>query len=250
MCHVPDVTLKIELEYDGSAYHGWQIQPEGPTVQAELEQAFTVLLRTPIVVVGQGRTDAGVHAEAQVAHVVLPTDWPDLDDLQRRLNGLLGRTCAVTALSRVPDGFHARYDALERRYRYQIVRVPSPLRRTTHWYVHGPLDLKIVRQAVTLCRGEHDFGAFCTHSREMDHTRCTVTSFILEETETELTLRVAANRFLHNMVRRLVGEMIGLARGKRALEFFQERLENPVSAENGLTAPPHGLFLEAVIYPE
>ncbi len=247
---MPETVLKLVLEYDGAAYHGWQVQPGLRTVQADLERALSVILRTPVAVVGQGRTDRGVHAEAQTAHVVLPAGYPDLDDLRRRLNGLLGGTCAVRALTWAPPGFHARYSAGARRYRYQITRTPSPLRRTTHWHVHGPLDLTLIREMLPLCLGEHDFGHFCSHRSGSDHTRCTVTAFTLEEQGTELTFRIAANRFLHHMVRRLVGEMVQLGRGVHSPVFFRERLDAPGPAAKGLTAPPQGLFLEDVIYPE
>jgi tRNA pseudouridine38-40 synthase len=239
----------LELEYDGSAYHGWQRQREEPTVQAVLEGALRTILREPVGVVGQGRTDAGVHAEAQTAHAQVP-EGTDLDDLRKRLNGLLGPNCAVHRLVTVPEDFHARFSALSRTYRYQIVRRPAPLKRRTHWLVEGSLDLDRVHQALPLLQGEHDFGWFGRHSREMDHTRCHVRGFTLEGSGELLTFRITANRFLHNMVRRLVGELVELARGRWDRDDLTARIDHPGPAEAGLTAPAHGLLLERVEYPK
>lgn len=239
----------LELEYDGSDYHGWQRQREEPTVQGELERALETVLRERVGVTGQGRTDAGVHAEAQTAHADLPEDT-DLEGLRRRLDGLLGPSCTVRRIIPVASGFHARFGALSRTYRYQIVRRPSPLRRRTHWLVAGPLDLERVGAALPLLLGEHDFGWYGRHSREMDHTRCDVRQFVLDGSEDLLTFRITANRFLHNMVRRLVGELVELARGRWELDDLAARIDHPGPAEAGLTAPAHGLVLERVEYPD
>jgi tRNA pseudouridine38-40 synthase len=237
----------LKLEYDGSAFHGWQRQPGLRTVQAELEGALETVLRQPIPVVGQGRTDAGVHAEGQTAHACLP-EGCDPGQLQRRLNGLLGPDCAVVAVRPVSESFHARYSALERVYRYRIVRCPSPLREPTHWRVEGPLDLAGVGRVLPAFLGEHEFGCFCAHHRPMAHTRCTVRVFTLAVEGTVLTFRIAANRFLHNMVRRLVGDLIEVARGRWSEAEVVGRLDRPGPATQGRTAPPHGLVLEQVIY--
>lgn len=242
--------VRITLEYDGAAYHGWQRQRDEPTVQGELEKALSTIRRAPISVVGQGRTDAGVHAEAQVAHAILDSDDVNLEDLKRRLNGILGPTCTVREILLAPEGFHARYSALSRHYRYQIIQVYSPLRRSTHWYVESELDLKPIEEAAGLCTGEHDFGMFCSHSQKMNHTRCIVSAFTLEAEWPFVTLRAAANRFLHNMVRRLAGEFVLIGRTERSVEEFESRLNRPGPAQAGLTAPPHALFLERVVYPE
>ena len=241
--------VKITLEYDGSAYHGWQRQPNRRTVQGELEEALFLICREPISVVGQGRTDRGVHAEGQVAHAFIAAEDVDLPDLMKRLNGLLGSTCQVRELVLEEEGFHARYSAISRHYRYQITRESSPLRRRTHWYVKDRLDIEKIGEACTLCYGEHDFGVFCSHSKDQPHTRCTVTAFTLDEKGAIVTFRIAANRFLHNMVRRLIGEMVLIGRGRHSVELFRSRLDSPGPAEAGLTAPPHGLFLERVVYP-
>lgn len=242
--------VKITLEYDGSAYHGWQRQTDQRTVQGELEKALSLLRRTTIPVVGQGRTDSGVHAEAQVAHAFLDSDDIDLNDLRKRLNGLLGATCAVRKLELAPEGFHARYSALARHYRYQIIQELSPLRRASHWYVESELALNPIRLAMAMCEGEHDFGTFCSHSQEMANTRCNVSAFTLDAAKPMLNFHIVADRFLHNMVRRLVGEMVTLGRGLYTIEDFRERLDSEGPAEHGLTAPPHGLYLAKVVYPE
>jgi tRNA pseudouridine38-40 synthase len=239
----------LKLEYDGSAFHGWQRQPGLRTVQAELEGALETVLRQPIPVVGQGRTDAGVHAEGQTAHLRLP-DGAAGGELQRRLNGLLGPDCAVVAVRPVSESFHARYNALERVYRYRIVRCPSPLREPTHWRVEGAFDRTRIEEILPAFLGEHDFGWFCSHSRPMAHTRCTMRVFTLAGEGPVLTFRIAANRFLHNMVRRLVGDLVEVARGRWEPAEVVGRIDQPGPATRGRTAPPHGLVLEQVVYPD
>ena len=241
--------VKITLEYDGAAYCGWQRQPEVRTVQGDLEQALATVLRKTVAVYGQGRTDSGVHAESQVAHVILSDPSIDLEGLRKHLNGIMSPTCTVREMLLAPPGFHARFSAIGRRYRYQIIREYSPLRRLTHWFVVGDLDLEVMERGMQACQGEHDFGMFCSHSQDLEHTRCTVSGFEMDSDMACLTFRIAANRFLHNMVRRLVGEMVVLGRGKRTLDDFMARLDEPGPADAGLTAPPHALFLEQVIYP-
>ena len=243
-------SLKITLEYDGAAYHGWQVQPEKRTVQGELEKAFSLILGGEIPVTGQGRTDAGVHAEGQIAHAVLDSVDVDLEKLRKSLNGLLKPDCTVKELVMVPEGFHARYDAIARHYRYQITLEQSPLLRRTHWFVKWKLDVDLIRPAIEMCHGEHDFGAFCSHSREYAHTRSVVETFTLDEDGTIIIFRIIANRFLHNMVRRLIGEMIMLGRGFHGIERFSSTLDTPGPATGGLTAPAHALFLEKVVYSE
>ncbi|MFC1499876.1 tRNA pseudouridine(38-40) synthase TruA [Candidatus Zixiibacteriota bacterium] len=245
-----DLPVKIILEYDGAAYSGWQRQPEVRTVQGDLEEALATVLRTAVTVHGQGRTDSGVHAEAQVAHVILTDPEVDLDDLRKHLCGIMSPTCTVREMVFAPPGFHARFSAIGRRYRYQIIREYSPLRRSTHWFVEGDLDLDVIQRSMEACLGDHDFGMFCSHSQELKHTRCTVSSFSMDRGDATLTFRITANRFLHNMVRRLAGEMVVLGRGKRSFDEFVTRLDDPGPADAGLTAPAHALFLEQVIYPQ
>ena len=241
--------VRLLLEYDGSAYHGWQQQPDVDTVQGAVEEALRTVLRDEVRVVGQGRTDAGVHAEGQTAHADLPGEEHDLDALRRRLNGLLRPSCALLALEEVPPDFHARFHASERRYRYQIVLRPSPLRYRSHWEVRGPLDEMAMTPVMDAVLGEHDFGAFCAHSQEWTHTRCVVRAFTLEGDGAERTFRIAADRFLHSMVRRLVGDLVAVGTGRRSAEQVLERLDTPGPARDGLTAPAHGLVLERVTYP-
>jgi tRNA pseudouridine38-40 synthase len=247
---VDERTVKLTLEYDGAAYHGWQRQAGVRTVQGDLEAAIETVLRVPVTVHGQGRTDSGVHAEGQVAHVSLPAAAIDLDRFRKHLNGIIGPTCTIRHIEFAPPGFHARYSAVERRYRYQITVEFSPLRRTTHWFVKGDLDLTLMERAMAACLGEHDFGMFCAPRRDLKHTRCTVSYFSGTTDGAELFLRIAADRFLHNMVRRLAGEMVAVGRGRRTFEEFRARLDRPGPGEAGLTAPPHALFLEEVRYPD
>lgn len=241
--------VRLLLEYDGTAYHGWQRQPDVSSVQGTLEDAFSTVLRDRVRVVGQGRTDAGVHAEGQTAHVDLPGEGHDLHALMRRLNGMLRPSCALLELEQAAPDFHARFHAVERRYRYQLVLRPSPLRSRTHWEVRGPLDEAAMRLLMEEVVGEHDFGAFCSHSQERAHTRCVVRHFRLEGDGVERTFRIAADRFLHNMIRRLAGDLVAVGRGRRSARQVLELLDRPGPSREGRTAPAHGLVLEEVLYP-
>ncbi|MFO7767446.1 MAG: tRNA pseudouridine(38-40) synthase TruA [bacterium] len=242
--------VRLLMEYDGAAYSGWQRQPDAHTVQGAVEEALATILREPVTVFGQGRTDAGVHAEGQAAHADLPGEGHVLERLKRRLNRILRPSCALLRLDRAPPDFHARFHAAERRYRYQVVLRPSPLRHRTYWEVRGPLDEVAIRSLMGAVLGEHEFGAFCSHSQERAHTRCVVRAFTLEGDGAERTFRIAADRFLHNMVRRLVGDLVAVGRGRRPADQVLERLDSPGPARDGLTAPAHGLILEEVVYPD
>ncbi len=247
--------LKLVLQYDGTGFSGWQVQPGRRTVQGVLEEALTALCGGErVVVTGAGRTDAGVHARGQVAGITVPDHW-DPDRLRRALNRRLPADVWVADATAMREGFHARYSATSRRYSYAIGLGPdaaSPFRRrwATPWTT--PLDREALDWCASRLPGTHRFYGFAvrgTAPAEDDHT-CTVGLARWREVPDGLVFDVAANRFLHHMVRFLVGTMLEVASGARARDQFAALL---TAASNDAVSPPApaaGLCLEQVTYPD
>ncbi len=238
----------LTFEYDGREFSGWQKQPDARTVEGVIEKAFSTLYQQEIDIVGQGRTDAGVHALGQTAHAELP-DLYDTGRILHAMKGLLPDDAALLNIEPVPPGFHARFDAVSRSYWYQIMTRPSPLMRHYSWYVYSELDEKKLHQCAKMVEGEHDFVNFCIPSGdEFMTTICTITESRWEKEGEILVYNITGNRFLRHMVRRLVGTMIKVAEGSLFVSEFQELLHQEEATQKGHTAPAHGLFLENVNY--
>ena len=238
---------KILIEYDGTEYNGWQLQPNGRTVEGEIEKALAQILREPVDIVGQGRTDSGVHAEGQVAHF----DFPESLDKNRILFALLGvlpKDIAVWDLEEVPDDFHARFDGKARQYRYQIITRPCPLLRNTSEMVLGGLDVDAMNDCARLIIGNHNFESFTKSDDEQPDPVCEVMKSEFEWSEPLLTYRIRANRFVRHMVRRLLGTMIKVGQGKLRVDDFADLLNNPRKDMSGHGASAKGLILEEVEY--
>lgn len=252
---------RFTVEYDGSAFAGWQIQPEGRTVQGALETALTTALRSSFLVVGSGRTDAGVHARGQVVHVDLP-EGVDPRRLQRSLNALCGGDLAVRGLEPCEPTFHARYSAQARRYCYRVLSRPSPLLAAQAWWPKRELNLQALQAELPAALGEHDFVAFCIPRHDGKSTLCQVNRFEMTVDSSQgnlICLHIEANRFLHRMVRALVGAAVEVAGGgaepgliARVLQgkaTSDEDRDHPHQARPLWTwAPPQGLCLEKVTY--
>jgi tRNA pseudouridine38-40 synthase len=250
--------LKLTVEYDGTDFSGWQVQPETRTVQGALEDAFADLAGERLRVTGAGRTDAGVHALGQVASVATSLDLP-ADRIGAALNARLADDVRITTVEDVPESFHARFDAVSRSYFYLIGSVESPVWRRNRWFVSAALNEDAMGRALGVLEGEHDFSSFCLAGSEPDHHVCRVTEISLGRTggislESQVThgdmliLRITANRFLRGMVRSVVGTAVEVGRGRTTPGQFEEILAARDRGAAGATAPPHGLYLEAVRY--
>lgn len=238
----------IRVAYDGTHYHGWQRQQGVPTVQATLEQCLTTLLREPITLFAAGRTDTGVHAKGQVAH--FDTSQEDLVSGRILLGSkaLLPRDIVIKELFHVKDDFHARFDAQWRQYRYRILRQSSPFERDLAWVVYPWPETTLLIQAASVLSGEHDFTAFCKADSALETNRCTIMHAEWEFINQEgVDFVIRANRFLHHMVRGLVGTMIRQAQHENIKEF-NELIDQGIRSEAVFTAPAKGLFLEEIGY--
>ncbi|SMO85325.1 tRNA pseudouridine(38-40) synthase TruA [Fodinibius sediminis] len=238
---------KLLIEYAGTAYKGWQKQPNAPTVEGEIEAAFARILQQPVDVIGQGRTDSGVHAEEQIAHVDYAEEL-DLYRLQYALNGILPDDIAIWRMEKVDDEFHARFDALYRRYRYQISRRPHPLRRETSTLVMQELDMQAMDYCAALIKGTHHFDSFTKPDNQNPSAQCRVTLSEFRQEGPLLTYHIQANRFVRHLVRRLVGTMLQVGRGKREAAEFEDMLLKPSKDKNGFGAAARGLILDKVGY--
>ncbi|MBI4546752.1 MAG: tRNA pseudouridine(38-40) synthase TruA [Ignavibacteriae bacterium] len=239
--------IKLTLEYDGTNYIGWQRQDNGRSIQGEIETVLQQLLQESVIVIGAGRTDAGVHARGQVANFRTETVL-SLEELKRGLNALLPDDIVVRQVDDVPMDFHARFSAKERMYSYLIAMVPSALMRNYSWYVKYRLDIDLMKRAASAIVGTHDFESFCRANADVDHHRCTVLTSCWQEDGKLLVYRINADRFLHGMVRALVGTMVDVGRGYTSFEEFSKLFEKKNRSEAGMAAPAKGLVLEKVVY--
>jgi len=236
------------IEYDGSDFSGWQLQPRQRTVQGVLERALKTACGRAVRVTGAGRTDAGVHALGQVAHVDLPGSGAEARRLLAALNGLTPPSVVVRRVVEAPPGFHARHGATRRHYRYRLVKAPVACDRGYVWHVRAP----IVQARLGLCAaalpGEHSFASFCVAKSASRDTRCRIFDAAWRRRGRELHFDIHANRFVHGMVRSLVGAMVQVAAGRDDVESFERRLQSGTRRGAGYVAPPHGLFLMSVVY--
>ncbi len=251
--------IALLLEYSGKNFHGSQLQDDHFTVQEEIERAVAVLARQNLRVIFSGRTDAGVHASGQVAHVDWPCDendpagLPDLLDMAWRLNGIMGSDLSVVDMAFVPTAFHARRSAFKREYVYRILNrgQRSPLLKDTHLHVRQPLDLKAMADGASRLLGRHDFSAFRSTNSDKSSPLCVVErSELLNLREGVLEFWIAADHFVYNMVRIIVGTLIEIGLDKRDAQSISDALAKGERDLAGPTAPPWGLTLYEVSYPE
>jgi tRNA pseudouridine38-40 synthase len=245
--------VQLVVQYDGGRFAGWQRQPAERTVQGALEEVLMRLCGHRIPVLGAGRTDAGVHARGQAAGIRLGERWTAVT-IRRALNALLPPDVWVAAAYEMRDDFHARYSATGRRYSYYIGTddgAHSPFRRPFEWAFTRPLDRASLDAAALTLLGTHVFRAFAVRGTapEGDDHRCTIERAAWHDRPNGLVFDIAANRFLHHMVRFLVGTMVDIAAGRRESRAMSELLMAEDNSGVSAPAPPHALFLERVEYP-
>ena len=243
------VTWKLTIEYDGTAYAGWQRQPDRPTVQAAIEAALQRITQSEVPVTGAGRTDAGTHALGQV--VSFRSEKPMSPDVWvRGLNGLLPPDISVRSAELMAENFHARYSARGKLYEYRILNRPerSALERTRAWHVRGRLDVEAMRDAAGSLVGRHDFSSFQGSPTDEKDPICEVRRLEVSQEQAVIRVEAQADRFLKQMVRAIVGTLVEVGRGKRSPKSVKEILEARDRRAAGVTAPAHGLYLVRVDY--
>jgi len=240
----------LHLAYDGSTYHGWQVQPNAISVQEVITQALQTILRDPLVeTLGCGRTDTGVHASEFYLHFDSQEELVDPEKEIYKLNNILPFDIACFSLIPVHPEAHARFDATERAYEYRIHTVKDPFLKKYSVFVPYDLDVEIMNKAGQLMLKYSDFAAFCKSGSDQHTTICDLIEASWVKEGNQLRFHIRANRFLRNMVRAIVGTMIDLGRGHISLEEFESILSSGARSNAGTSAPAHGLYLSEVKYP-
>ncbi len=239
--------FRLQVEYDGSAYSGWQLQNGQVTVQGEIENALKTILGYQIRITGAGRTDAGVHARGQVAHFDSDINI-GTGKVLRSLNGILNKDIRITGLESADSEFHARYDAKKRAYRYYISQKPIALFRNYCWHVYWELNLALMNKACIQIIGRNDFKSFCRELSEVKNHFCSVENAEWFYQDNLIVFSIQANRFLHGMVRSLVGTMVDIGRSKLDVDDIKKILEARNRSFASQSAPAKGLILEKIFY--
>jgi len=240
----------IYLAYEGTNYHGWQVQPNGVSVQECLQKALSTLLRLEIEVVGAGRTDAGVHARLMVAHFDFENNIADLTLLADKLNRILPPDISVYRVCEVNPEAHARFDAISRTYKYYITSVKSPFNRHLKCRIHGLLDYELMNRAAQVLFDYTDFTSFSKLHTDVKTNNCRIMhAEWVREDETTWVFTIKADRFLRNMVRAIVGTLVEVGRGKLSIEEFRKVIEQKDRCKAGASVPGHALFLVDIEYP-
>lgn len=240
--------LRLDLQYDGTEFCGWQIQPNGLSIQEELEQHLTKLNgQKAVQVVGCGRTDAGVHAMHYVAHCDF--DSTDLEALKYKLNSMLHQAVSIIKISEIHPQFHARFDATKRTYRYFINKRKNPFNNQYAHYTRKTLDVQAMNQAAHQLLGHQDFESFAKHHSDVSNHFCEVYAAFWTETEDQYVFEISANRFLRNMVRAIVGTLLEVGLSKIPPEAIQEIIAKKNRGDAGSSVPGKGLFLWEIVYP-
>ena len=238
----------ITLSFDGTAYHGWQIQPHSVSVQEELQKALTTLLRMPVEVVGAGRTDTGVHARKMVSHFDINAEL-DCQQLVYKLNKLLPRDIAVQHVEQVSDDMHARFSAKSRTYHYYVHLGKNPFLRSYSWQLYGNPDFELMNKAAVVLMEYRDFTSFSKVNTDTKTNDCTITEAHWDRVgEGQWRFTITANRFLRNMVRAIVGTLMEVGRGRMTIEQLRQVIEAKDRCRAGDSVPGNALFLVDVKY--
>lgn len=243
-------TYRFRIEYDGTDFYGWQIQEDVPTVQQAVQDALTTALGRPVTIYGSGRTDSGVHARGQVAHFHLDQSV-DTYRLKAALNGILPPTVAVSDVQTAPEGFHARFHARRRRYHYYVSTQPVAIERKQRVYILPPTpDFKLMNKAARSLVGTKNFKSFCRTNTGVTDYICTVkcAQWVPDAGPGDWRFEVVANRYLHGMVRAIVGTLLEVGKKERSADNFSRLIDAQDRLMAGPSAPAEGLILEKVYY--
>lgn len=239
----------LDISYKGTNYHGWQIQKNAHTLQAEIENALSKLLGTQTPIMGSGRTDAGVHAKQQIAHFDTATSI-NIEELTFKLNRFFSQDIAINSIVEVDPEAHARFNAEERAYQYFIHQHKDPFKQHSSYYFPRSLNLEEMNEAADFLKGTHDFESFSKVKTEVNNFLCTVKEAHWQVENDSIVFHVTANRFLRGMVRALVGTLIEVGQGKLSIQDFVEIIELKDRNVAGMAVPAHGLYLSRIKYPD
>ncbi|RHJ81789.1 tRNA pseudouridine(38-40) synthase TruA [Parabacteroides sp. AM08-6] len=240
----------IYLGYNGKNYCGWQIQPNGITIQQCIEEALATLLRRPVPITGAGRTDAGVHARLMVAHFDWEEAIEDLPFLAEKLNRLLPKDIAIYRIVPVREDAHARFDATSRTYKYYVTLRKDPFNYDFVYRMHGKIDFEAMNKACPILSDYLDFTSFSKLHTDVKTNNCRISRAGWEREGDVWVFTIQADRFLRNMVRAIVGTLLEVGRGKLTVEGFRNVIEAKDRGRAGTSAPGHALYLTEVTYPD
>ena len=240
----------IEIAYNGTNYHGWQLQPNAITVQELINKAFSIVFRTEINVVGAGRTDSGVHSEQLFAHLDLEVDF-SVEEMKYKVNSLLPDDISILNIKKTIDGAHARFDAVSRSYEYRINFGKNPfLIETTYQLINKKLNIDLMNEAAKILLTFTNFKCFSRSNSDVRTYNCDISSAVWKQENQQLIFYITADRFLRNMVRAIVGTLLEVGTGKKTIEEFKKIIQSEDRRNAGPSAPAHGLFLTQVSYPK
>ncbi|MCS6833950.1 MAG: tRNA pseudouridine(38-40) synthase TruA [Flammeovirgaceae bacterium] len=240
----------LEIAYHGGNYHGWQIQPNALTVQGVLEDCLSKLLGYPIETLASGRTDTGVHCEQQFVQFVVPQPLQNQQHFLHRLNAFLPEDILIRSIRPVKEEANARFDAIWRSYRYQILLEKSPFHRDTAWRLYKKPDIERLNEASTRLIGKRDYEAFSKTGSDVKTHVCHIQQAYWEERSGMLFFHITADRFLRGMVRILTGTLLEIGYHKMPISELERLIEEKDRSRAKHQAPPHGLFLARVVYPD
>jgi len=239
----------IQLSYNGTSYHGWQIQPNALTVQETIQNALSKLLNTEVSIIGAGRTDTGVHASQMFAHFDFE-DEIDTNNLVFRLNSFLPNDIAIQSIFQVKDDAHARFHAVKRSYTYKIALKKDVFQYDYSYYVHQDLDIDKMNTAAEILLMYSDFQCFSKSNTDVKTYNCKIENAQWKHNDDMLVFNISADRFLRNMVRAIVGTLVNIGLGKIEIDDMHRIIKSKNRSEAGFSVPAKGLYLAEVLYPE
>jgi len=243
------MNFKLTISYDGSDFSGWQIQPDERTIQNEIQIAVQDIFHNKdIKLYGSGRTDSGVHAINQTANFLIENTNMSEKQIIDAINSKVSRDIYVLDCQKISEDFNSRYSAVNREYLYKISRKYSPFLRKHSWYQSYNLDINKLKECSEIILGKHDFSNFCKSISLQEKNFCNISKSIWEINDDTISYRVRSNRFLHHMVRMLVGTMVEVSKNRITLEEFNSMIKNPNTKKKVITAPALGLYLYKVYY--